>query len=80
MGEVVINSLFVKFGLFIGTKVQRPTFIGESGIGDGVLGCDEVKGVGLGNIVGDDVVLGNGREKRERYMIVLVASDPNPFD
>ena len=65
LGEVVVNSLFVKFGLFIGTKVQRPTFVGESGIGDGVLGCDEVEGVGFGNIVGNDVVLGNGRETRE---------------
>ena len=65
LGEVVVDSFFVKFGLFVEAKVQRPAFVSESGIGDGVLGCNEVEDVGFGDVVGNDVVLGDGGETRE---------------
>ena len=53
------------FVLFVGVKVQGPAFVSESGVGNGVLGYNEVLDVGFGDVVGNDVVLGDGGETRE---------------
>ena len=47
---------------------------------NGVLSCNEVLDIGFGDVDGNDVVLGDGGDAREVYTIVLVASDPGPFD
>ena len=62
LGEVVVDSLFVELCLFVGAKVQGPDFVSESGIGNGLLVCNEVLDVGFGDVVGNDIVLGNEGE------------------
>ena len=59
-GEVFIDFVFVEMRLFVLSKVQCPSFVGESGIRDGLLGPNQLVTVFLSHVVGNDIVLGSG--------------------
>ena len=80
LGEVVIYALFVEACLFVGSKVEGPTFVGESGVGVWCVIVKKMVGIDFCNVVGNDIVLGHGGQGMELGLIVLVAFDPYPFD
>ena len=80
LGEVVIYALFVEVCLFVGSKVEGPTFVRELGVGVECVIVKKMVGIDFCDVVGNDVVLGDGGQGMKLGLIILVAFDPHPFD
>ena len=76
VGEELIECVFVESCLFVLSKKQCPSFIGEPGIANGLLVLDQLVAISFGSVIYDNIVLAGRGKLGEVHVVVPMSWDP----